>query len=101
MIVLITLIIIIWVTSMTATGATPLNRLQVGVTATIQIIDGDSKLSRKLLGLGLRVGSQINIVQHRNRGVVVANAGNRVALGQSIAEKLLVKTTDPASPISA
>ncbi len=100
MIALITLIIIIWIIPMTATSSTPLNRLQVGTTATIQSIDGDSKLSRKLLGLGLRVGSQVDIVQHRNRGVVVANAGNRVALGQSIAEKLLVITIAQASPIS-
>jgi len=86
---------------MTPKGSTPLNLLQVGATATIQKINGDSKLSRKLLGLGLRVGSQIDIVQHRNRGVVVANSGNRVALGQTIADKLLVIPNNPITSSTA
>jgi len=73
--------------------STQLNQLQIGATATIQKIEGDSKLSRKLLGLGLRVGSKVSVLQHRSRGVVVASDGNRVALGQSIADKLLVNLT--------
>jgi ferrous iron transport protein A len=75
---------------MSCKDSQPLNTLQIGSFAAIASIDGDAKLTKRLLSLGLRVGSQVNVVQHRNQGVVVANSGNRVALGRSIADKLLV-----------
>jgi len=68
-----------------------LNRLPVGVSARILEIRGDRAVARRLLGLGLRVGSVISVVQHRNRGVVVACAGSRVALGESVAELLVTQ----------
>ncbi len=51
-------------------------------------IDGGKQLARRLLALGLTVGSEIEVLQHRGRGVVVAKEGNRVALGKGIAEKI-------------
>lgn len=80
---------------MSSRDSKPLNTLQIGSFAAITSIDGDAQLAKRLLSLGLRVGSQVNVVQHRNQGVVVASSGNRVALGRSIADKLLV------TPISA
>ncbi len=55
------------------------------------VIQGGQKVSRRLLGLGLRVGSEVEVLHHRGHGVVVANAGNRIALGGGIAEKLLTQ----------
>jgi ferrous iron transport protein A len=69
----------------------PLALLPVGVKAKIERLDGGRQLARRLLGLGLRVGSQIEVVQHRGRGVVVACQGIRVALGGGVAEKLLMR----------
>ncbi|MES9846087.1 MAG: FeoA family protein [Candidatus Sedimenticola sp. PURPLELP] len=71
---------------------TPLDRLAVGTEAKIAEIHGDRAMARRLLSLGLRVGSEISVLQHRKRGVVVASAGTRVALGASIADKLLMQT---------
>ena len=68
-----------------------LNQLPVGVSARVLEIRGDRAVARRLLGLGLRVGSVISVVQHRNRGVVVACAGSRVALGESVAELLVTQ----------
>ncbi|WP_428609976.1 FeoA domain-containing protein [Sedimenticola sp.] len=68
-----------------------LDQVPAGVHARITRIQGDKGLARRLLGLGLRVGSEISVLQQRNRGVVVANAGTRVALGSSVAEKLLMQ----------
>ena len=51
-------------------------------------IDGGKQLARRLLALGLTVGSEIEVLQHRGRGVVVAKEGNRVALGKGITEKI-------------
>ena len=72
----------------------PLPKLPIGQRARITEIHGDRDMSRRLLGLGLRVGSEISVVQQRNRGVVVARAGNRIALGSSIASKLVMQPLD-------
>ncbi|MES9956964.1 MAG: ferrous iron transport protein A [Sedimenticola sp.] len=73
---------------------TPLDHLAVGTHAKIAEIHGDRAMARRLLSLGLRVGSEVSVVQHRKRGVVVASAGTRVALGASVADKLLMQTID-------
>lgn len=70
----------------------PLCDIAPGCRARVQQILGGKELHRKLLSLGLRVGSDISLLQHRNRGVVVAtHAGTRLALGVGIAEKLLMQ----------
>ena len=69
----------------------PLRTLPVGGHALIARIDGGRKLARRLLGLGLRVGSEIAVLHHRGRGVVLASGDTRVALGGGIADKLLVR----------
>ena len=60
----------------------------VGQRVRLVEIDGGKQLARRLLALGLTVGSEIEVLQHRGRGVVVAKEGNRVALGKGIAEKI-------------
>lgn len=74
--------------------STSLNRIAVGEHVRITRFLGDRKTSRRLLSLGLRVGSELEILHHRGRGVVVANSGNRVALGADIADKLLISSLD-------
>ncbi|MCB1760810.1 MAG: ferrous iron transport protein A [Gammaproteobacteria bacterium] len=73
-----------------------LDRLQVGKDALIAEIRGDRKLTRQLLGLGIRVGSRIRIMQQRGKGVVVACDGNRVALGATIAHRLYTRPAGEA-----
>ncbi|MCU7809589.1 MAG: ferrous iron transport protein A [Candidatus Thiodiazotropha sp. (ex Semelilucina semeliformis)] len=68
----------------------PLAKLPVGSHVCIKRILGGRHLVHRLLSLGLRVGSEIELTQRRGGGVVVANAGTRVALGAGVAEKLLV-----------
>lgn len=70
---------------------TSLLTLQNGHSGRIAAIEGDSVLIRRMLSLGLRVGSVVNMLNHRGKGVVIQNAGTRVALGSGIAEKLLVE----------
>ena len=71
-----------------------LDHMPTGAHGRITRITGDRGLARKLLGLGLRVGSEISILQQRKRGVVVASSGTRVALGSSVADKLLMQPLD-------
>jgi len=78
-----------------ADNTVTLDRIPAGTLARITRIQGDKGLARRLLGLGLRVGSEISVLQQRRRGVVVASAGTRVALGSSVADKLLMQPLDP------
>lgn len=61
-----------------------------GQPARISAIRGGRQMERRLLSLGLRVGTAVNVVQRRGQGVVVASAGNRIALGLGVAEMLMV-----------
>lgn len=73
---------------------TVLNDAPVGQTLRIVHIDGGKALHRRLRSLGLTPGTEVKVLQHRGRGVVVANGGNRVALGGGIADKLRCEVID-------
>jgi len=67
-----------------------LSELGEGGRARIREIRGGRNVTRRLLSLGLRIGTEVRVVQRRGGGVVVANEGNRVALGAGVADKLIV-----------
>jgi ferrous iron transport protein A len=69
----------------------PLIDLPLGTTARIAEIRGGRNLTRRLLSLGLRVGSEVAVLHHRGRGVVLTNGETRVALGGGVVEKLIVE----------
>ncbi|MCM8856756.1 MAG: ferrous iron transport protein A [Candidatus Thiodiazotropha sp.] len=71
-----------------------LARLPVGSRAMIKRIAGGRHLVHRLMSLGLRMGSEVELIQRRGGGVVVASQGARVALGAGVAEKLLMVPTD-------
>jgi ferrous iron transport protein A len=68
-----------------------LAELPLGKSARIAEIHGGRRLTRRLLGLGLRVGSEVAVLHHRGRGVVLSTGDTRVALGGGVVEKLLVE----------
>jgi Fe2+ transport system protein FeoA len=70
---------------------TALDQLAVGKQAFISEIRTDRQSARRLLSLGIRVGSMIKVTQQRNKGVVIACDGNRVALGGSVARQLFTQ----------
>jgi ferrous iron transport protein A len=80
----------------------PLADLPLGIPARLAEIRGGQQLTRRLLGLGLRVGSRVTVLHHRGRGVVLSNGDTRVALGGGIVEKLwvvpLTEATEPGRP---
>ena len=73
----------------------PLDKLPVGERARIIDILGGRLLHRRLMSLGLRVGAEVSVLHHRGRGVVVLSAGNRIALGGGVAEKLVIEPLPP------
>jgi len=73
------------------TSTTNLLKLQNGHSGRIASIEGGKQMVRRMLSLGLRVGTVVNMLNHRGKSVVIQNKGTRVALGPGIAEKLLVE----------
>ncbi len=71
-----------------------LSEIPVGKTARLVSIDGGRQLTRRLLSLGIALGAEVQVLQHRGHGVVIGRDGNRVALGQGIADKLHVEKID-------
>jgi len=67
----------------------PVSELGVGQRMCLRRVVGGQRLQRRLLALGLNLGGEIEVVQRRGGGVVVARDGNRVALGVGVAHKLL------------
>ena len=70
---------------------TSLLSLKNGRSARISSIEGGKQMVRRMLSLGLRVGTVVNMLNHRGKSVVIQNSGTRVALGPGVAEKLLVE----------
>jgi len=70
---------------------TNLLTLKTGRSGRIASIEGGNQMVRRMLSLGLRVGTVINMLNPRGSSVVIQNAGTRVALGPGMAEKLLVE----------
>ena len=69
----------------------PMTEIPVGRRARLVKIEGGRELARRLLGLGLSINEEVEVLQHRGRGVVVARGGNRIALGGGVAEKLMAE----------
>lgn len=77
-----------------------LAELPLGTRARITAIDGGRELTRRLLALGLRLGSEVRVEHHRGRARVLAVGPTRVALGGGMVEKLRVEilpSTDTTS----
>ena len=70
---------------------TSLLLLENGHSGRIASIEGGKQMVMRMLSLGLRVGTVVNMLNHRGKSVVIQNAGTRVALGPGIADKLLVE----------
>jgi ferrous iron transport protein A len=76
-----------------------LDLLPVGEHARIERLNGGREMTRRLLSLGLRVGSVVDVLQHRGHGVVVASHGSRVALGGGVAAKILMLPLTPDAEV--
>jgi ferrous iron transport protein A len=73
-----------------------LTELPVGTPAVITEIRGGRQLTRRLLGLGLRLGSTLLVLHHRGAGVVLAHGETRLALGGGVVDKIWVRRLDQA-----
>ena len=58
----------------------------------VKKILSDCKTQVRLLGLGIGIGSYLEILRNRGGDMVLANNNIRISLGRSIAEKIMVST---------
>jgi len=56
----------------------------------VKKIQSDCKTQVKLLGLGIGIGSTLEILRNRSGDMVLANNNIRISLGRSIAENIFV-----------
>ena len=75
-------------------GPSTLSQLPIGGHAKITKITANRFIVRRLIGLGLRIGSVVSVLHHRGKGVVVAIEGNRIALGDGVTDKLQIEPID-------
>ena len=73
------------------TVQTSLIDVPVGSLVRISKMLAGQKMVRRMLGLGLRVGSHVTILHHRGNSVVVESGGTRIALGRGVVEKILAQ----------
>ena len=59
----------------------------------VKDIQSDSKTQVKLLGLGIGIGSTLEVLRNRGGDMVLANNNIRISLGRSIAKNILVSET--------
>ena len=71
-----------------------LSKVPVGSRVRLNAIEGGKSMSRRLLALGVSLGGEFEVINHRGEGTVLAREGNRVALGAGVSNKLLVETLD-------
>jgi Fe2+ transport system protein FeoA len=58
----------------------------------VKKIESDCNTQVKLLGLGIGIGSSLEILRNRGGDMVLAKNNIRISLGRSIAERILVST---------
>lgn len=68
--------------------------LQEGQQAVVENIQGGKNIVRKMLGLGIRKGTEIHLLKKRQQGCVLASKGTRLALSNSMARCLSVSVRE-------
>ncbi len=70
--------------------------MESGQRGVIMAMRGGREFQQRIVGMGLRVGFEIEVLHHQDStgeggGVVVRSADTRLVIGQGMAQKVLVK----------
>ncbi len=69
---------------------TPLATQKSPARVHVKRVVSNTKTQVRLLGLGIGIGSTLEVLRNRGGDMVLANNNIRISLGRSIAEKILV-----------
>lgn len=75
---------------MTRNAPFPLSQAQEGERVRVVALHGGEGLARRMIEMGLNVGSELSVRQRQGGAVVVSRGGTRFALGVGMAHKLWV-----------
>lgn len=75
---------------MSLTNAQPLSWLAETTTAHIHSVQTDNPTRIRLLGMGIGTGTRIEVLRNRRGDIVLGNGNNRISLGRSITDKIMV-----------
>lgn len=81
-----------------STQSRPLDCLKKGSRGSIASIGKYPGILQRLLALGIRCGTEIEVLHQRSGGVVIRSGANRVALGADIARQLSVTVSEQSNP---
>jgi len=71
----------------------PLSETEEHAHLTITAITADKPTQCRLMGLGLGVGKEVELLRNRRGDVVLKNGNSRVSLGAGIARHILARLT--------
>jgi len=69
----------------------PLWKAPVGVPLRIEAVHADKATEKRLLSMGMPIGTQVEILHRRGGAVVLAVGGARLAVGADMARRILVE----------
>ena len=70
----------------------PISFAQSGSTVEIVNITMGKSFNKKLMEMGLNMGSQIQVVKNDSGSLILGVAGSKLALGQGMEHKIMVRT---------
>lgn len=76
---------------MTNHSAQPLAQVPEHLKAHIQAVQTDNPTRIRLLGMGIGAGTAVEVLRNRKGDIVLGNGNNRISLGRSITDKILVR----------
>ncbi len=68
--------------------------LKKGDEGKVKFIDAGKCATRRLYEMGLNIGAPIKIIKNDTGPIIVSLAGNKIALGRGLAEKVLLETSN-------
>ncbi len=68
--------------------------LKKGDEGRVKFIDAGKCATRRLYEMGLNIGAPIKIIKNDTGPIIVSLAGNKIALGRGLAEKVLLETSN-------
>lgn len=67
--------------------------LKKGEEGRVKFIDAGRCATRRLYEMGLNIGAPIKIIKNDTGPIIISLAGNKIALGRGLAEKVLLETS--------
>ncbi len=70
----------------------PLSEIPENTRLVITAITADKKIQYRLLGLGLGVGKEVELLRNRLGDIVLGSGNSRISLGRDVANRILARS---------